>query len=282
MQLYSIETGRFRLDGGAMFGVVPREIWQRTNPPNERNRIDMAMRCLLIQTENRLILVDNGLGHKYDAKFAGLYEVDHSTTLDASLRARGFDRSQITDVILTHLHFDHCGGTTERDPATGLLRVAFPNAQIWIQRNHWEWAAKPNPREKASFFAENLEPISASGQLNLLEGETEFLPGLKLILTNGHTEAMQHPVIEFKGRKILFASDFMPSFGHAPLPYIMAYDVRPLVSMEERAKLYEWLVNEQVVIMYQHDPQNECGLLERNDKGGYRSGSTFPLSDLTS
>ncbi|MEM7036637.1 MAG: MBL fold metallo-hydrolase, partial [Bacteroidota bacterium] len=238
MKLYPIDTGTFKLDGGAMFGVVPKALWTRTNPSDEKNRIDMAMRCLLIEDGNRLILVDNGLGHKYNEKFAGIYAVDHSAnTLDKSLEALGFHRGDITDVILTHLHFDHCGGSTEWHPVKERHTVVFENAHFWVQRSHLEWALNPNPREKASFFTENIQPIVQSGQLRLLDGESELFPGISLKVVNGHTEAQQLPLIDYKGRKILFAADLFPTFGHLPLPYVMGYDVRPLTTMEERAAL---------------------------------------------
>jgi len=281
MNLYPIETGRFRLDGGAMFGVVPRPLWERTNPADDKNRIDMAMRCLLIEDDNRLILVDNGLGHKYDDKFKKIYAVDHEhSTLDRSLEAKGFHRSDITDVILTHLHFDHCGGTTEWHPVKERFEVVFDNAHFWVQRSHLEWALNPNPREKASFYDENLQPLVKSGQLRLLDGETELFPNLELKVVNGHTEAQQLPLIHYKGHKILYGADLFPTFGHIPLPYVMAYDVRPLETMKERAVYLPWLVDEEIVLVYEHDPYNEAGRVIRDERGRYKSGETFPLAEI--
>ncbi|MEM1000602.1 MAG: MBL fold metallo-hydrolase [Bacteroidota bacterium] len=281
MKLHSIETGNFKLDGGAMFGVVPKPLWQRTNPADDRNRIDMAMRCLLIEDDNRLFLVDNGIGHKYNDKFAQLYAVEHDkNTLDRSLDALGYHRRDITDVILTHLHFDHCGGSTEWHPTKERHTVAFENAHFWVQRSHLEWALNPNPREGASFYDENIRPLVESSQLRLLDGPTELFPGLELRVVNGHTEAQQLPLIDYKGRKILFAGDLFPSFGHLPLPYVMGYDVRPLVTMEERAEYLPWLVENEIILFYEHDAYHECGTVKQNDRGKYVSDQTFKLAEI--
>lgn len=280
MNLYAIDTGKFRLDGGAMFGVVPKVIWEKTNPADPQNRIDMAMRCLLIEDGNRLILVDNGIGDKYDEKFAKLYAVDHSQTLDKSLEALGFNRSDVTDVVLTHLHFDHCGGSTAWHPVKERHEVTFENAHFWLQHSHLQWALNPNAREKASFYTENIQPLVQSSQLRLLDGETELFPGLNLKVVNGHTDGQQLPLLEYKGRKLLYAGDLFPSFGHLPLPYVMGYDTRPLLTLEERAQILPWLVDEEVVLFYEHDPYHECGTVIRNEKGGFVSGDTFPLSAL--
>jgi glyoxylase-like metal-dependent hydrolase (beta-lactamase superfamily II) len=281
MKLYAIETGKFRLDGGAMFGVVPKPLWEKTNPADERNRIDMAMRCLLIEDSNRLILVDNGLGHKYDDKFKGLYAVDHEkNTLDRSLEALGFSKEEVTDVILTHLHFDHCGGSTAWHPGKERFETAFENAHFWVQRSHLEWALKPNAREKASFYDENIQPIVQSGQLRLVDGETELFPEISLKVVNGHTAAMQLPLVQYKGRQVLYAADLFPTFGHIPLPYVMGYDTRPLLTLEEREVFLPWLVEEEVVLFYEHDPVNECGTVRRNEKGAFVSDRLFKMSEL--
>jgi len=281
MKIYPIETGRFRLDGGAMFGVVPKALWSRTNPADDKNRIDMAMRCMLIEDGGRLILVDNGIGHKYDAKFQKIYGVNHQhSTLDQSLHALGFDRSEITDVILTHLHFDHVGGSTEWDSIKERYVLAFPQAIHWVQKNHLQWALNPNPREKASFFHENIQPLVESGNLRMLDGETELFPHIELKVFNGHTEGQQLPLIGYKGRKILFAGDVFPTYGHIPIPYVMGYDVRPLVTMDERAKLLPWLIEQEVILFYEHDPYHECGTITQNSRGKYVSGETFSLAEL--
>lgn len=280
MQLHTIETGRFKLDGGAMFGVVPKTIWQKTNPADSSNRIDMAMRCLLIEDESRLILIDNGLGHKYNEKFKGLYDVDHEVTLEKSLEKLGYSREDITDVILTHLHFDHCGGSTEWNNFKGQHELVFDGAIHWVQKKQLEWALNPNAREKASFFTENIQPIIESGNLRMLEGETELFPDISLKVVNGHTEAQQLPLIEYKGRKILFAADLFPTYGHLPLPYVMGYDTRPLLTLDERMEILPQLVEENIVLFYEHDPYNECGEVIRNEKGAYISGKTFKLAEL--
>lgn len=281
MNLHAIETGRFKLDGGAMFGVVPKALWERTNPSDSKNRIEMAMRCLLIEDGNRLILVDNGLGDKYNEKFARIYAVDYEhSELDRSLKQAGFQRSDITDVLLTHMHFDHCGGSTQWNSKTERHEVAFQNAQFWVQKDHLDWALNPNPREKASFFSENIAPLVESGQLNLLEGASELFPNVELKIVNGHTEAQQLPLIHYKGRKILFAADLFPTYGHLPIPYVMGYDVRPLLTLDERQEILPWCKEEEVILFYEHDPMHECGLVTQNQKGAYVSGETFELKDI--
>lgn len=280
MKLYAIETGRFRLDGGAMFGVVPKVIWNKTNPSDDKNRIDMAMRCLLIEDESRLVLVDNGIGHKYNDKFRDLYQIDHALTLEKSLDALGFAREDITDVILTHLHFDHCGGSTEWNPLKEKHELVFANAIHWVQKKHLEWALNPNSREKASFFKENILPIVESGNLRMLEGDTNLFPDISLIVFNGHTESQQLPLIQYKGRQILFAADLFPTWGHIPLPYVMGYDTRPLLTLEERAEWLPRIANENIILFYEHDAYNECGTVIQNDRGGYQSEHTFSLSAL--
>lgn len=281
MRLYTIETGRFKLDGGAMFGVVPKTIWSKTNPADANNRIDLAMRCLLIEDGDKLILIDNGIGNKYDAKFQSIYCIDHeSSNLEKSLKNLGFQKNDITDVILTHLHFDHAAGSTEWDNNHRPV-LAFPYANYWIQEKHFRWALNPNDREKASFFAENIQPLQASQQLKLLKGETQFNDYIQLVLVNGHTEAQQLPLISYKNYKILFAGDLFPTHGHLPLPYVMGYDVRPLVTLEERKLFLEECVNENIVLFYEHDPYYECGLVGIDEKGKYFSKETFPLTHLT-
>jgi glyoxylase-like metal-dependent hydrolase (beta-lactamase superfamily II) len=280
MKLHSIETGRFRLDGGAMFGVVPKLLWNRTNPADENNRIHMAARCLLIESNNKLILIDNGIGQKYDPKFASNYAIDQDTTLELSLKKAGFSVDDITDMVLTHLHFDHCGGSTQwTEPGVKAVPV-FKNAVYHVQRSHLEWAQNPNPREKASFLKDNIEPLVASGQLQQLDGESEIFPGISLKVVNGHTEAQQLPLISYKGHKILFAADLFPTTGHLPLPYVMGYDVRPLISLDERGHYLQQAVSEKWLLFYEHDPLNELSFVTQNEKGAYTAGELITLSDL--
>lgn len=281
MNLYSIETGRFGLDGGAMFGVVPKVLWERTNPAGDNNLIPMAMRCLLVEDGDRLILIDNGLGHKYDEKFGRLYNIDHSDeTLEKSLKAAGFGLDDVTDVVLTHLHFDHCGGSTTWDSVREKNILVFPDAVHWVQKSHLEWALNPNAREKASFFEANIQPLVESSNLRMLEGESELFPGFHIKVVNGHTEAQQLPLIEYKDKKILFAADLFPTFGHLPLPFVMGYDVRPLITLQERTEVLPWLVDEEIVLFYEHDPYNECGTVQVDERGKYKSKDTFPLSEV--
>lgn len=280
MRLYAIDAGRFALDGGAMFGVVPWTIWSRLIEPDSRNRIPMALRCLLIEVGDRLILVDNGVGHKYNAKFADIYAINHEkATLEQSLRAHGFSLEDVTDVVLTHLHFDHAGGSTYRDQA-GRLRPTFPRARYYVQKTHWAWAHAPNPRERASFFPENYDPLQESGQLELVEGEKPLAPGIYLRVVNGHTEGQQLVEVHYKDKILLYAADLFPTSAHIPLPYVMAYDVRPLVTFEERSRYLPWLVEKNVVLFYEHDAFVECGTVRQTPEGRYERGECLSLADL--
>ncbi|MCS6903866.1 MAG: MBL fold metallo-hydrolase [Bacteroidia bacterium] len=281
MRLFSIETGYFRLDGGAMFGIIPKPLWAKLIPPDSENRILMAMRSLLIEDGNRLFLIDNGLGHKYDSKFAEIYQIDHTQNLDKSLAQHGFSKKDITDLIITHLHFDHAGGTTEIDTTTGNYKIAFPNARIWLQRSNLELAQNPNPREKGSFFDDFLIPITQWENLQLLENETTLTPHIHIKVCNGHTSGMQLPIIQYKNYQILFATDLIPTYAHVPLPYIMAYDTQPLVTIAEKQAILLWVVKEKVILFYQHDPTNECGTVVQDDKGRFISEKTFPLTEIT-
>jgi glyoxylase-like metal-dependent hydrolase (beta-lactamase superfamily II) len=281
MKLHCIETGLFRLDGGAMFGVVPKTIWQKTNPANENNLILLNMRALLIEYHNRLVLVDNGLGHKYNDKFKQIYAIEHDThTLDKSLQKLGFSRSDITDVILTHLHFDHCGGSTERNSSKNRYEVAFTNAKFYVQKSHWEWANHPNAREKSSFFVENLQPLAESGQLELIEGNVNLFENVTLLLMNGHTAAMQLPLIDYKDRKILYTADLIPTHGHVPLPYVMGYDMFPLTTLQEKEPILKQAVQENWIFLYEHDPYIECSTVSVNEKGAFVCGEKFKLSEI--
>ena len=269
MRLYSIETGNFKLDGGAMFGVVPKPLWEKTNPADEKNRIDMSARCLLIEDGKKLILVDAGLGDKQSEKFFSHYSRWGNNTLEGSLEAEGFCVDDITDVLFSHLHFDHCGGATKR--VGEKIVPAFKNARFWCSKSHWEWATEsPNPREKASFLKENLQPIKDSGQLNLFDSDKDgFCPdlGFDLLLFSGHTEKMALPKIKYKEKTILFASDLVPTAGHIPVPYLMGYDIRPLITMEEKERVLKDAVKNDVLLFMQHDPRNEVVSLKNTDKG---------------
>jgi len=277
MNLYTIDTGFFKLDGGAMFGVVPKSLWQRTNPADENNLCTWANRLLLIEDGNRLTLVDTALGDKQDAKFFGHYYIHGDDTLDKSLHKLGFHRDDITDVLLTHLHFDHCGGAIKREG--DLLVPAFKNAQFWSNEKHWQWATNPNPREKASFLKENILPIQESGQLRFLQEEEKYDNNIDIRYAHGHTEAMMLPQIEYKGHTILYMADLLPSVGHIPIPYVMGYDVRPLITMDERQSYWQEIVDNEYVLFLEHDSINECCTLQHTEKG-IRVKDIFKLADL--
>ena len=280
MKLHSIETGHFKLDGGAMFGVVPKSIWQKTNPADNNNLIDMAMRCLLVEDGKRLTLVDTGIGNKQSEKFFSHYLLHGEDSLDKSLQKLGLHRNDITDVFLTHLHFDHCGGAIELDKSTGQFRSAFPNAQYWTNERHWQWATQPNPREKASFLSENILPIQESGQLKFIERTADCCStplGFEVLFVDGHTDSMMLPLITVNGRKYCYMADLLASVGHIPLAYVMGYDTRPLITLEEKARILNQAVAEEWVLIYEHDPINECSTLVQTDKGP-RVGEVFALS----
>lgn len=279
MKLHTINTGLFKLDGGAMFGVVPKTMWQKLNPPDENNMCTWAMRCLLIEDNGKLILIDNGIGNKQDNKFFGHYFLHGNDTLDNSLRQLGFSKDDITDVFLTHLHFDHCGGSIEwNKDKTGFL-PAFKNATYWSNENHWEWATKPNAREKASFLKENILPIQESGQLKFTTDGAELFPGFKIKYMNGHTDGMMLPHISYKGHKIVFMADLLPSVGHIPVPYVMAYDTRPLLTLQEKAAFLNTAANEKYILFFEHDPINECCNLQTTEKG-VRLDQVFRLDEI--
>ncbi|MBX2888592.1 MAG: MBL fold metallo-hydrolase [Ferruginibacter sp.] len=278
MQLYTINTGMFKLDGGAMFGVVPKSIWNKLNPADDNNLCSWAMRCLLIQDGKRLILVDNGIGNKQDAKFLGHYYLHGDDTLEKSLRAYGFSPDDITDVILTHLHFDHCGGSIIR--VGDQLVPAFKNAIYWSNERHWQWATNPNDRERASFLKENILPIKESGQLRYIEfSGDEFPQGVKIRQVFGHTEAMMLPMVEYKGHTIIYMADLIPSAAHIPLPYVMAYDMFPLTTLNEKKSYLEEAVNNNYILFFEHDPIVECCSLQLTEKG-VRTKETFDLQSI--
>ena len=278
MKLFTINTGYFKLDGGAMFGVVPKSIWNKINPADENNMCTWALRCLLIQDGNRLILVDTGMGNKQDEKFFGHYYLHGDDTLEKSLALHGFTTDDITDVILTHLHFDHCGGAIKRDGEK--LIPTFKNATYWTNQRHWENATNPNAREKASFLKENILPIQESGQLKFIETNANEFPECVMIRqVFGHTEAMMLPQLNYKGRTILYMADLLPSAGHIPLPYIMGYDMNPLITLNEKQSFLTEALDNNYILFFEHDPLIECCTLQMTEKG-IRMKDTFALSDL--
>lgn len=287
MQLYSIETGLFKLDGGAMFGVVPKSIWNGLNPADEANLCTWAMRCLLIKDGGRLILIDNGIGDKQDAKFLSHYHLHGSDTLDGSLKKIGFSKDDITDVFLTHLHFDHCGGSVVRDGDA--LVPAFKNATYWSTEKHWHWAVTPNDREKASFLKENIIPLQQSGQLQFIDAprhqnidflpSSEFTGNIAVRFAHGHTESMMLPQIKYGDKTIVYMADLLPSAAHIPLPYVMAYDMFPLTTLEEKKKFLTEAVAENVILFFEHDPQHECCTLKQTEKG-VRPDTFFKLQEI--
>lgn len=282
MKLYPISTGNFKLDGGAMFGVVPKTIWQKTNPADENNMCTWAMRCLLIEDENRLILIDNGIGNKQDEKFFSHYYLHGNESLDASLKKLGFHKDDITDVFLTHLHFDHCGGSIEWNKSKERLEPAFKNATFWSNERHWEWATKPNAREKASFLKENILPIQESGQLKFVERNTnpeKFSENFSIIFVDGHTDSMMLPVLNYKDKKIVFMADLLPSVGHIPLPYVMGYDTRPLITLEEKGKFLKEAADNNYILFFEHDAVNECCTVQHTEKG-VRLKETFRFDEI--
>ncbi len=281
MQLYTIDTGFFKLDGGAMFGVVPKSLWQRSNPADENNLCTWAMRCLLVEEGNRLMLIDNGIGNKQDEKFLSHYHLHGGATLEGSLHKAGFSADDITDMFLTHLHFDHCGGGVRwSDPESKAPELTFRNATYWSNEAHWSWATQPNAREKASFLRENIMPIQESGQLQFvsLQGRAPFT-GMEVLYVDGHTEKQMLPKLQYKGRTLVFMADLLPSAGHIPLPYVMGYDTRPLLTLQEKATILQQAAEEKWVLFLEHDPVNECCTLKLTEKG-VRLDETFRLKEL--
>jgi len=284
MNLYTIETELFKLDGGAMFGVVPKTIWQKFNPSDENNLCTWAMRCLLIEDGKRLILVDNGIGDKQDAKFLSYYHLHGNDTLDSSLKKHGFRRDDITDVFLTHLHFDHCGGSITRQGDR--LIPNFKNATYWSNEKHWKWATEPNDRERASFLKENILPIKESGQLQFIEipsrGQdiVDFLPGIKVRYVYGHTEAMMLPQISYKEKTIVYMADLFPAVWHIPVAYVMAYDMFPLTTMHEKKSFLDEALQQGYVLLFEHDPVTECCNLKMTERG-IRHNELFRLEEVS-
>lgn len=286
MKLYTINTGYFKLDGGAMFGVVPKTIWNKINPADENNLCNWALRCLLIEDGNRLILIDNGNGDKQDAKFWSHYYLHGDETLESSLAEYNFNVDDITDVILTHLHFDHCGGSIKREGDQ--LVPAFKNATYWSNLQHWDWAVNPNEREKASFLAENILPIEASSHLKFIEvagmdngklGETIFNESISIRFVNGHTKAMMLPQVKYKNKTVVFMADLLPSAGHIPLPYIMGYDMFPLTTLQEKKAFLNEALENDYILFFEHDPQYECCTLHQTERG-IRAKEFFKLESF--
>jgi glyoxylase-like metal-dependent hydrolase (beta-lactamase superfamily II) len=278
LNLHVINTGLFKLDGGAMFGVVPKSIWQKTNPADEKNLCTWAMRCLLIEDGNKLILIDNGLGNKQDARFFSHYYLHGDDSLSGSLHAAGFSEDDVTDMFLTHLHFDHCGGGVcyEQDK----LALTFKNATYWSNEDHWKWATEPNPREKASFLKENILPMQRSGQLSFVNiHEKSPFNSFDILYVSGHTDKMMIPKIKIGDQYLCYVTDLLPSIGHIPLPYIMGYDTRPLITIEEKERFLNEAADHQYILFFEHDPVNECCTVKRTEKG-VRLERVFPLSDL--
>ncbi len=295
MKLYTINTGYFKLDGGAMFGVVPKSIWNKLNPADENNMCSWALRCLLIEDNGKLILVDNGMGDKQDARFFGHYYLHGDDTLDKSLAKHGYNKDDITDVFLTHLHFDHCGGSIMREGDK--LVPAFKNAVYWSNEQHWKWATEPNDREKASFLKENILPIKESGQLKFFEmkrhspglhidsgsslttHDSHLISGLAFYSVSGHTDSMMLPAINYNGKTIVFMADLLPSAAHIPLPYVMAYDMFPLTTLNEKRSFLSEALQNDYVLFFEHDPLIECCTLKQTEKG-IRQHELFKLSEL--
>ncbi len=272
MQLYPIEAGNFKLDGGAMFGVVPKPIWSRTNPPDSNNLIDIAARCLLIENGDRLILIDTGMGDKQSEKFFGYYSLWGDHSIDKSLKQLGFHRDDITDVFMTHLHFDHCGGSVVWNKDRTGYDVGFKNATFWSNEDHWSWATDPNDREKASFLKENILPMQESGQLKFIEKaktDLEFSKemGFDIFYVNGHTDKMMVPMIDYKGTKLCYMADLLPTAGHLPLPYVMGYDTRPLLTMPEKSKFLNLAADNNYLLMLEHDAHNPLISVKHTEKG---------------
>ncbi len=277
MKIYPIETGNFKLDGGAMFGVVPKSLWQRTNPADSNNMCPWALRCMLIEDGDRLILIDNGMGDKQSEKFFSYYFMFGDDTLMSSLNKHGFHPDDITDVFLTHLHFDHCGGGIKWNTDRSKFEATFKNATYWTNKKHWQWATVPNAREKASFLKENIMPMQELGQLKFVE--EDGFDAFDIFYADGHTDAMMIPLIDYKGKKLAFMADLLPSAGHIPLPYVMGYDTRPLLTLEDRKRFYKKAIDEDLYLFMEHDYQNEVITLKDTEKGA-RLDQSFKFSDL--
>ncbi|MBC9811111.1 MBL fold metallo-hydrolase [Crocinitomicaceae bacterium CZZ-1] len=283
MKIYPLNTGNFKLDGGAMFGVVPKSIWSKTNPADENNMCNWAMRSMLIEDGNRLILIDAGIGDKQSEKFFSHYYLHGNDSLHGNLKQLGFHADDITDVFLTHLHFDHCGGAIQWNKDRTGFEPVFKNATYWSTENHWKWATEPNPREKASFLTENIRPIQESGQLKFVERTGDYtkqvFPNFDVFFVDGHTESMMIPHIHYQGKTVVFMADLLPSTGHIPLPYVMGYDTRPLLTLTEKEKFLNTAVEHNYYLFLEHDSVNEICTLQNTEKG-VRLGDTGSFNEL--
>ncbi|RED50724.1 MBL fold metallo-hydrolase [Seonamhaeicola aphaedonensis] len=284
MTLYPINAGNFKLDGGAMFGVVPKSLWHKTNPADANNMIDIAARCLLIEDGDRLILIDNGMGNKQSEKFYGYYHLWGNDSLDGSLKKYGFHRDDVTDVFMTHLHFDHCGGSIQWNKDQTGYEPAFKNAHFWSNKDHWQWATQPNRREKASFLKENILPMEASGQLKFTaipDGDTlkNSTLGFDILFVDGHTDKQMLPMIQYQGKTIVFMADLLPTVGHLPLPYVMSYDTRPLLTLNEKEKFLNEAANREYYLFLEHDAHHQIITVKQTEKG-VRLNEVFSTLDL--
>ena len=283
MKLHVLNTGYFKLDGGAMFGVVPKSLWSSTNPPDQNNMCSWALRSLLVEDGKKLILIDTGMGEKQSEKFFSYYYLHGEDSLEKNLKKLGYTRDDITDVFLTHLHFDHCGGAVEWNEQKNGYRPAFKNAMYWSTKNHWEWAINPNDREKASFLKENILPIQESGQLQFVEKTEAFtknvFPNFDVLFVDGHTESMMIPHIHYQGKTVVFMADLLPSIGHIPLPYVMGYDTRPLITLKEKGAFLRRAQKEDYVLFLEHDSVNECCTLKETEKG-IRLDNSFDFNSM--
>ena len=283
MKIHPLNSGNFKLDGGAMFGVVPKSMWQKTNPADANNMCDWSMRSLLIEDGNKLILIDAGIGDKQSEKFFSHYYMHGNDSLIGNLKSLGFSPNDITDVFLTHLHFDHCGGAIQWNKDRTGFEPAFKNATYWSTENHWKWATEPNPREKASFLSENILPIQESGQLKFIERMGDFTKNVfenfDVLFVDGHTESMMIPHITYQNKTIVFMADLLPSVGHIPLPFVMGYDTRPLITMSEKEKFLNNAVKNEFILFLEHDSANECCTLQMTEKG-VRLAETFRFNQM--